>query len=497
MKPLTARTILSALVLVLLVAPCAMAGEPGEVKYELRVSYGPVVGLHAPAMAASNTVYTGGDDGKVYAVSPDGTLKWVFDAGSPVTTSAAVYYSPDGANVQYNGRVYVGLEDGRVLCIGSAGILRWEFDAGSPVTAPPALAADGTIYVGTETTMLIAINPDGTFKWQSRLGIEGGMHGPVVAPDGTIVCGLESSQSIWAVNPDGTFKWGRSVLGGVHTAAAIARDGSIYFGGVWRLHALWPDGQTRWELYLGEGATVRQPPVIGDQGTIYVAAERLFAVNPDGTPRWTFMNDEGAFPEVYAAAAVDSAGMIYAAAHDGSIYCVEPGGAQVWRTDTGSQHLQSPVIGSDGLVYFVDYYKVRAIYTGAIGPFDSAWPMYRCTWACSARLDKYWYMMIDIKQLLTYVRASNLQKGTKRSLVAKLEPALDAIERGRINVALNKTRAFINEVKAQSGKKINPEIAGVLLQEARQILVTYGAMSPDQGAVSKPAATKRTPRKRR
>jgi len=41
-------------------------------------------------------------------------------------------------------------------------------------------------------------------------------------------------------------------------------------------------------------------------------------------------------------------------------------------------------------------------------------------------------------------------------------------------VAPNNLKAFINEVEAQTGKKITPEVAGVLIFRANAIIATLG-----------------------
>ena len=35
----------------------------------------------SPAIGADGTIYVGSDDGKLYAINPDGTQKWAFTTG--------------------------------------------------------------------------------------------------------------------------------------------------------------------------------------------------------------------------------------------------------------------------------------------------------------------------------------------------------------------------------------------------------------------------------
>ncbi len=68
----------------------------------------------------------------------------------------------------------------------------------------------------------------------------------------------------------------------------------------------------------------------------------------------------------------------------------------------------------------------------------------------------------------------NLDRGISNSLQAKLNAALESIESGRDGAAERQLGAFINEVNAQSGKKINPSQAEQLISTAEDIMSTIG-----------------------
>jgi hypothetical protein len=75
-----------------------------------------------------------------------------------------------------------------------------------------------------------------------------------------------------------------------------------------------------------------------------------------------------------------------------------------------------------------------------------------------------------VARLMDMVRALGLDHGIENSLLAKLGNVLDAMERGNYHAAENILNAFINEVQAQSGKKINASDADVLIQWAMDII---------------------------
>lgn len=112
----------------------------------------------SPAIGTDGTIYFGSDDDKVYAVSPQGKVKWTFQAGDNLGISS------------------------------------------------PAIAPDGTIYIGSASRegALYALNPDGSQKWKAHLG--GAVLSPALAADGTIYVGSSYTNAFWALAPEGTNK---------------------------------------------------------------------------------------------------------------------------------------------------------------------------------------------------------------------------------------------------------------------------------------------------
>ncbi|HEY4917739.1 MAG TPA: PQQ-binding-like beta-propeller repeat protein, partial [Solirubrobacteraceae bacterium] len=76
----------------------------------------------------------------VYAVLPDGRLRWKVQTAAPVASSPAI---------AADGTVYVGSDDGSVWSIGAGGDVRWTYKTGGTVFSSPAVGSDGTVYVGS------------------------------------------------------------------------------------------------------------------------------------------------------------------------------------------------------------------------------------------------------------------------------------------------------------------------------------------------------------
>jgi len=75
-----------------------------------------------------------------------------------------------------------------------------------------------------------------------------------------------------------------------------------------------------------------------------------------------------------------------------------------------------------------------------------------------------------IQRLIETIKSWNLNKGTERSLVSKLEDVLHLLEIGNGNGAIHKLTDFINEVEALRGDKLTNEQADYLVFEAQIII---------------------------
>jgi hypothetical protein len=64
--------------------------------------------------------------------------------------------------------------------------------------------------------------------------------------------------------------------------------------------------------------------------------------------------------------------------------------------------------------------------------------------------------------------------GVRDSLLAKLDAAQAAFDRGQTGVAVSQLRAFINEANAQAGKAILAEHARHLVEHARNVIAALG-----------------------
>jgi outer membrane protein assembly factor BamB len=230
--------------------------------------------------------------------------------------------------------------------------------------------------------------------------------------DGTVYCGCYNGK-LYALYPNnGTLKWSFITGDWVARGPCIANDGTIIFGS-WdgHLYACYPNGTLKWKTSVGAVTT----PVIGPDGTIYVASHYLSAINPDdGSIKWSYdvpNRISGGNP------CVSADGIVYCGTMEpGYILAINPDGTERWRKYIG-ECLFAPIIGEDGTIYIgssnKEYEGGGYILTGylhafndldidapsepvIIGPNEGKTGVkYEFSFSASSPLDKKLYYFVD------------------------------------------------------------------------------------------------------
>jgi hypothetical protein len=269
------------------------------------------------AVAPDGTIYVAAEDGILHAFSPHGDPLWTFDLAGYAGPSASPALGADGT-------IYVGA--GRFFAIAPDATLKWSYDTGGAIAGPPAIGKDGALYVPS-TDYLYAINLDGTLRWRAK------GHGayplgsaPAIGGDGTIYVNTNDGV-LQAFRSDGTFAWKFPTPGivmDVPSSPAVARDGTIYFGGAAEyqgrggyFYAVNPDGSLKWKYFAGCDQTA---PTVGGDGSIYFASDycgSIHALNPDGSAKWAYYN---IFDYTRSAPIIGPDGTLYAGLLGGPLY---------------------------------------------------------------------------------------------------------------------------------------------------------------------------------
>ncbi|MDO8545356.1 MAG: S8 family serine peptidase [Opitutaceae bacterium] len=335
----------------------------------------------APAVATDGTIYFGSIDKSVYALNPDGSLKWSFATTGGLNNSGGSIDTASPA-VAGDGTIYIGNSVGRFFALTPAGSPRWIRDFGSSNSASlsPAIAADGTVYVKIGDGKLYALDPaSGATKWSVDVRGPLTYASPVIAADGTIYQGSDD-RSLYAVNPDGSLKWRfeTDASGEVYSTPAIDSAGNLYFGVLnsGKFYSLDAAGRPRW-IYTGSFESISSSAALSADGrTVYFGSydRRLHALDTaSGAARWTYQLAN----QVRASSpAVDASGVVYIGCYDFRLYAVAADGNLVRTYDTGGVVRSSPAIFGNTLYVGSNDRKVYAFELNAASAAGN-WPQYR------------------------------------------------------------------------------------------------------------------------
>ena len=206
----------------------------------------------------------------VYAVNPGGTQKWARQVGSSQFTTPAI---------AGDGTLYMACADSNLYALHPDGSMKWTFHAGGPFgRSSPVVAPDGTVYVGADDHDLYAINPDGTKKWTFATG--GNVDtAPALGATGTIYIG-STDDNVYAVSPGGSQAWAFATGSAVGSTPSVGASGDVYIGSNDNsLYAVAASGAMSWQATL---CCAMGPSAIGPGGTVVVSTYNSLAVY-DGT----------------------------------------------------------------------------------------------------------------------------------------------------------------------------------------------------------------------
>ncbi len=220
-------------------------GSDGHVKWTAMT--GPTV-KSAPALGADGTVYHPTSDGKMYAVTPQGQVKWSFDFGdhlgpTPLLTSSQ--QGPGGGGggngigtgasptVGPDGTIYIGANNSNMYAVAPDGSLKWLFEAErelAGIWTTPALSADGrTMYFGANKGGVYALNTaDGTRRWQ--FPVYGSIYASSVLDSKGVLYTGSSIEHLYALDGSGGEQvWDIDIKNEIWCAPSIRPDGTLIF----------------------------------------------------------------------------------------------------------------------------------------------------------------------------------------------------------------------------------------------------------------------------
>jgi von Willebrand factor type D domain/PQQ-like domain len=320
---------------------------PGTAKWS--VATGDVT---AQALATDGTLYIG-SYGKVTALNPDGSQKWL-----KTFANTSVNYISIGST----GQIYIA-SGSRLYKLASDGTQLWSFTATSGTAVTTLAVTDSAVYVGSDK--LYALNVDGAQQWSTTFAARK----LIVANDGTILVG--DYNQLYALAPDGTERWSVNQY-----VTALATDGERIYVGLYQrpscyrcgdsnyLTAYTLDGDKVWESYIGSWSI--ESLALAADGTIYAGSSyTLYAYDNAGTRKWST-----SVSDTVTSLVVADDGLVYAGVY-GKVYTLNAAGQEQWQFTSSTTNRFS--LASSTL--FVGSEKLYAVNVTSTGLAASPWPM--------------------------------------------------------------------------------------------------------------------------
>lgn len=312
-------------------------------------SYGGGYGGSGVAVGKDGTLYAEVIGGLV-AVSPDGKKKWSFDGG-PGTGTPTI--GSDGT-IYYGSAVPYG-ETSKMYAINPDGTLKWSLGVSRQVYGSSAtIDSHGFLYFGTASGDFYAVNAStGRTIWMHNVGSD--CTSPAILPDGTVV--VAGTFNLYAFNPNGVQKWCRPIEQSSFGSAAVGLDGTSYIGSViddGPLLAIDSKGNIKWSVKVG---AMNSAPAVTDDGRIYAITNdhALRAFNTAGESLWTYHMPNIIGDIYFGSPVVDGSGMIYYTGYEESyntcLIAVNRNGQEQWRVRMTYSEIGTPSIGPNGEIY--------------------------------------------------------------------------------------------------------------------------------------------------
>jgi IPT/TIG domain-containing protein len=268
----------------------------GHVNWRFRMD-GPYSEVRA-AIGPDQTVYAIDAFQHLYALAPDGALKWLVRGAG----DKGVAVGPDGT-------IYVASES-FINAFNTDGSVKWSFvqNPRAMICLGVSVGPDGNIYsVGTEGPGVFSLTPAGALRWQ----LPESYARPIV-DYGEIVFG-----------PNGSSQ-------------------QLYFYANNHLRAIRLDGTSVFENSSGQVSQLRPglQPVVSTDGSVHTV---LSAYTPNGIALWSFPTP---YPyNVFTPADIGSDGIHYFVQNLSQIFALNPNGSQRWHV-TSTAYLGGPIVDS-------------------------------------------------------------------------------------------------------------------------------------------------------
>ena len=300
---------------------------------------------HAPCIAADGTVYA------VQTYTPSGLYALDPKTGDALWNVETNTETHSGCAVGDDGAIYFGSTAGTLYAVEPDGALRWEAKLGDGMLGNPVVAGNGLVMAGGDSGIFAARPASGDLVWSFETSSVRA-NGPTLGVDGTVYF-VSSASSLVALDPDdgsvrfesaplatGEFAWDHAVI--------AAPDGTVYVGGTDAFALDGSDGTLLWSQPAGAASNLAPPALSPDGRHLLLRTSDLVSFDArSGKEEWRLALGEG------GGVVIDGASRAYATSYaDTNLSVVDVGsGDVIEQVDLGSNAETESAIGADGTLY--------------------------------------------------------------------------------------------------------------------------------------------------
>ena len=297
-----------------------------------------------------------------------GKIKWTFKPGG--TIYSAVVIGTDGT-IYFPVTNWDHADSSGLYALSPNGKLKWWFPIPLVSEVQPLIAADGTIFiVGGRYLHLYAINPDGSLKNEFNFSFELSTR-MSIGKDGVLYFTADNTDKgeLYAVSQDGNIIWKMMPphFFGFQNIPISPDGGTLYLFDKMKgtniissLCAIGTDGQLKWSYFLGGKQRTYSSPLIDSDGNIYfgtiflnsgITGYGFYALSPQGKLRWKFPGISSLEPTM------DSNGnLVFNNGGSGNLISVDFMGDLRWQKENREYSQSSLISDRDGSIYLASYY---------------------------------------------------------------------------------------------------------------------------------------------
>jgi outer membrane protein assembly factor BamB len=173
----------------------------------------------------------------------------------------------------------------RNLIFHAPGALRWTQDLGA---TPSGLALETNNLTVARADRILRLSTDGLTQW-AHVVPSATLSTPAISSTQILTTASQvAASTVRSLEPStGALRWGYTPTPAADalSAPALLENDALVATNDGRLLRVSAVGQLVWSANLPTQVVVT--PIIGADGTIFVAADRLTAINPNGSPRWS------------------------------------------------------------------------------------------------------------------------------------------------------------------------------------------------------------------